>query len=264
MKIVQIQREVVLEPCSLEMFTYQIDPYAGCAHHCVYCYTQNACPVDWKNEVGVIPGLADKLEAGLEGIQPQTVYMGMNTDPYQPVEKRLGQTRAVLELLGGRGFSVCVLTKSDLVLRDADLLAGMPGSSAGFSVAFARDDLRKMFEPEAPPVESRIEALAGLKRAGVETYALINPVVPFVSEVGALLDLLGPHADTIWIYPLTMASPEDPNWLAARAVLERGFPEALAEIERAAFNRDYTYWQNLREELLSAAPGLPCDLEIRL
>ena len=264
MRVVETKRDSILEPCSLDLFNYQIDPYAGCAHHCVYCYTQNGSPVDWKTEVGLSPGLVEKLEAELENIEPQTVYMGMNTDPYQPAEREAQQSRRVLEILGRRGFSICILTKSDLVLRDVDLLGRMPGSSVGFSVAFARDDLRKVFEPDTIPVEARMETLARLEEAGIETYALINPVIPFITEVGAVMDLLSPHTRTIWVYPLQMASRDDPNWGAMREVLERAFPEALGEIERAAFARKDTYWLNLREELMAAAPHLPVRLEIRL
>ena len=264
MRLVDVRRDPVLEACSLDMFAYQVDPYAGCAHHCVYCYTQNDCPVEWRTEVGVVAGLADKLEAEVAGLQPQTVYLGMNTDPYQPAEKDLGNTRRALEVLGGRGFSACVLTKSDLVLRDAALLASMPGSSAGVSVAFAHDDTRAVFEPGARSLAARMDALAGLKEAGVETYALIDPVIPFVTDVGAIMDLLTGLADSIWIYPLRMASREDPNWSALRHVLERSFPEALGEIERAAFDGGASYWQRLRQELRAAASSVPASLEIRL
>jgi len=264
MRIVEIARDNILEPCGLDLFNYQIDPYAGCAHHCVYCYTQNDSPVDWKTEVGLSLRLAEKLDAELENIQPQTVYLGMNTDPYQPAEREARQSRRVLEILEQRGFSVCILTKSDLVLRDVDLLGRMPGSSVGLSVAFARDDLRKVFEPDTIPVEARIEALARLREAGIETYALINPVVPFITEVGAIIDLLSPHADTIWIYPLHMNSRDDANWRSMRDALERAFPEALGEVEGAAFDGQDAYWLNLREELLGAAPYLPVRLEICL
>jgi DNA repair photolyase len=264
MKIVEAGRDSIIEPCSLDLFTYQIDPYAGCAHHCVYCYTQNGAPVDWKTEVGLLPGLEARLEAELENISSQTVYMGMNTDPYQPAEREMRQSHKVLEILEGQGFQVCILTKSDLVLRDIEIIKRMPGSSVGFSVAFAVDDLRRVFEPDAPPLEARLEALARLKEAGVETYALIDPVIPHITEVGVVMDLLSPHADTIWVYPLHMDSRDDPNWRATRVVLEQAFPEALRDIERAAFDRSHAYWRSLREELRKAASCMPVRLEVHL
>lgn len=103
MKAVEVNRTTLLELCSLDLFDYQLDPYAGCAHHCVYCYTRNGAPLDWDAEVGVMPDLEERLTAELADIPKQTIYMGMNTDPCQPVEKDPSQTRLVLEALGRAG-----------------------------------------------------------------------------------------------------------------------------------------------------------------
>lgn len=264
MRIVEVERDRLLEPCSLDLFNYQIDPYAGCAHHCVYCYTQNDSPLDWDSEVGILEGLGGRLAAELGGIHPQTVYMGMNTDPYQPVERDLRQTRTVLESLACGGFAVCILTKSDLVLRDTDLIKSMPGSSVGFSVAFAHEKVRRLFEKGSGSTQSRTNALEGLKGEGIETYVLIDPVIPFMSEVGSLIERMTPHVETIWIYPLRMESRDDPNWRATRGVLERHFPEALLDIERAAFDSRDAYWEHLRRELLDIGSSLAPRLEIHV
>lgn len=264
MKIVEVTRQEAIEPCSLDFFNHQIDPYVGCAHHCIYCYTRNDCPVRWDSEVGVITGLAGKVAGELETIEPETIYLGMNTDPYQPVEEELCQTRMVLEELAGRGFAASILTKSDLVLRDTDLIKSMPGSSVGLSVAFAHDGPRRIFERATIPTPRRIEVLGALRAEGIETYALIDPVIPYVTEVGPLIDSVAPHSDTVWIYPLHMDTRGDPNWLATRKVLERRFPEALPDIERAAFDGDDAYWKRLRQELQAIGSGLAAKLEIHV
>lgn len=264
MRTVNVAREHVIEPCSLDLFDYQVDPYVGCAHHCVYCYTQNDCAVKWDSEVGVLTGLETRVDRELEAIPPQTLYMGMNTDPYQPVEDELQQTRTVLDMLGRRGFAVCILTKSALVLRDIDLIGGMPGSSVGFSLAFTHDGIRRVFEKDTIPTEERIEALAALKKEGIETYALIDPVIPYITEIGPLIDSVAAHVDSIWIYPLHMADRGDRNWLATREVLVRHFQEAFPDIERAAFDNRAPYWKQLRKELHAARSTLAPRLEIRV
>ncbi len=259
----EAERGSVLEECSLDLFTYQLDPYAGCAHHCRYCYTLNAAR-GREVEVAARPHLRRRLEAELARIPPQTIYMGMNTDPYQPVEDEHRRTRAALEILESKGFSVCILTKSDLVLRDLDLLRRMPGSSVGFSVAFVDEDARAAFEDNTIPLEARLEALAGLHAAGIETYALISPVIPLITDVDALIDRLDQCADTVWIYPLHMASRGDPNWRATRSVLERRFPDAVRVVERAAFDPGDDYWVSLCGALRKRARGLTCKLEIHV
>jgi DNA repair photolyase len=88
--------------------------------------------------------------------------MDWNSDRYQSCERIERQTRRVLELLAQSGFSACILTKSGLVARDADLLAAMPGSSAGISLAFQDEQVRQLLESAAPPNDVRIGALQAL------------------------------------------------------------------------------------------------------
>jgi DNA repair photolyase len=264
MRVVQIDRGAVVETCGLDLFNHQVDPYVGCAHHCVYCYTRNDAPLDWENEVGILPGLERRIETELAGIPAQTVYMGMNTDPYQPAEAELIQTRVVLEALRRAGHSVCLLTKSDLVLRDVDLIRLMPGSSVGFSAAFADEGARKALEGNTISLEARIEALAKLREAGIETYALIDPVFPGITDVDALIHRVAPYVAALWIYPLQMVCRDDFNWRATRDVLGRHFPEALADVERAAFDPEDEFWAGLRRDLEKRADGVGARLEIHV
>lgn len=264
MNIIDIERDRVIEPCSLDFFDYQIDPYFGCAHQCAYCYARNDAPLDWENEVGILPGLEEKIGTELASVARGTIYMGMNTDPYQPAEEDLGQTRKVLEALDREGFSVCILTKSDLVLRDSGIIKRMQGSSVGFSLAFADEDARSAFESDTTTLGARLEALEKLSEAGIETYALIDPVIPGITDVEALLEMLAPRVDTVWVYALRMTSREAPNWRATRDVLLARFPGALEEVERAAFDEDDDYWVALREELQERAGSLPAKLENRV
>ena len=131
----------------------------------------------------------------ISSIKPQTIYFGMNTDPYQPSEITFKQTRKALELLAERNFSASILTKSGLVTRDIDLLTKI--DSVGFSIAFQDEDVRKLFERRAPPNRERMDALKKIKEAGIETYTLICPVMPFITDVESLIDLVAPYSDTI-------------------------------------------------------------------
>jgi DNA repair photolyase len=254
----------VLEPCQLEGFHYQVDPYIGCEHHCYYCYALNQAETCWEEEILMHHDIAGTLSRELSLCKPQPVYMGWNTDPYQPSEAIHQQTRRVLELFAHRGFSVCVLTKSDLVVRDIDLLTTMKDSSVGISTAFQDEDVRCLFEAHAPPNEDRIKALKRLKDAGIETYTLICPVMPFISDVESLIDMVAPYADTIWFYGLSMEDEQGRNWQNLRAILARHFPQMAKQYREIAFSSDHPYWMELRTRLEQIQVDRELNLRIEL
>jgi len=208
--------------------------------------------------------IAGQLSQELSKLQPQTIYMGMNTDPYQPCEKTYQQTRQVLKLLAQRAFSVCVLTKSDLIARDIDLFKRMPGSSAGISIAFQDERIRQLFEANTQPTQKRIEALKKLKQAEIETYALICPVMPFLTDVERLIEMVKPYADTIWIYALHMENEIDRNWLNVRRILDHHFPDMTEKYKQIAFSKDHPYWVELRKKLEKLQQKRKLNLRIEL
>jgi DNA repair photolyase len=137
--------------------------------------------------------------------------MGWHTDPYQPCEAEYCQTRQVLELLLDKGFSANILTKSDLVVHDMDVLQSMKNASVSVSVAFTDDDIRRLFEANTIGTKARISALQKLKAVGIKTSALICPVFPYITDVNSLIDMLAPHTDRIWIYGLSILNRSDQN-----------------------------------------------------
>lgn len=264
MKAGMAPRGPVLRPCSLSGFTYQLDPYIGCEYRCHYCYTLNQTGTNWKNGILIHPDLVEELDRELSSLAPQKIYMGWNTDPYQPAERGRRQTRQALELLLRRGFSACVLTKSDLITRDIDLFRQMPDSSVGVSIAFQDEETRRYFEPKAPPNKRRLTALKALKEAGIRTYLLICPVMPFITNVEALIQQVAPVADTIWIYPLQFKEREDRNWQLVEEILCRHFPDLKESYGEIAFSTAHPYWAELRRKLHSLKEKLGMDLRIEL
>jgi DNA repair photolyase len=243
---------------------YQVDPYIGCEHYCYYCYALNQAETDWSQEVLIHEDIAGRLESELAGIPPQTIYMGWQTDPYQPCEAQCRQTRQVLELLLEKGFSASILTKSDLVLRDMDLLHKMNAASLSFSVAFNDNRTRRLFEANTMDTEKRIEALHQVKTAGVGTGALLCPVIPYITDAIQLINLLAPCTDVIWIYGLSIINRSDQNWLNIQKILNHEFPDLLERIESAIFSKEHTYWAQLRDELVKLKNEQQLNLNIRL
>jgi DNA repair photolyase len=234
------------------MYAYQCDPYVGCEYRCAYCYALNWAETEWAREILVHRNYASQLQTELSAIAPQTIYMGMNSDPYQPLEESCGQARQTLELFTETGFSACILTKSDLVVRDIKLLQKMTGSSVGFSFAFQNEEVRIKFEPYAPSNQRRITALKKLKEAGIETYALICPVMPYITNVETLIEVVAPVADTIWIYPLVMKSENGRNWKNVLSLLSENFPDLVKPYQQVAFEKDHPYWLDLSNKLEEA------------
>jgi DNA repair photolyase len=254
----------IMNPCTLENFDYQIDPYIGCAHGCHYCYVLEYAETDWSKEILYHADIADRLKSQLSAIPPQTIYMGWHTDPYQPCEAEYRQTRKILECLTENGFSVSILTKSDLVLRDMDLLQSMDGSAVSVSVAFNDEGVRRLFEANTKETAARISALQQLKDASIRTSALICPVIPHITDVSALIDLLADPADKIWIYGLSILDRSNQSWRNVKRILDNNFPDLKKQIETVVFSKDPSYWEILREELVQIQSDRNLDLSIHV
>lgn len=249
MKISTCSHRQVLVPCGLKDFDYQVDPYVGCEHYCYYCYVLQNAETDWTQEILIHQDIEGQLRGELDKIPPQKIYMGYTTDPYQPCEKDYRQTREALKLFLEKGFSAGILTKSDLVVRDVDVLKEMGDASVSVSVAFNDSDTLRLFEDNTLETRLRLEALGQLKNAGIKTSALICPVIPHITDVMQLVERLIPLTDVIWIYGLSIENPSDRNWENIKAILKHHFPEHQKEIEDIIFSKEHPYWARLRDDL---------------
>ncbi len=254
----------ILQHCTLENFDYQMEPYIGCEHYCYYCYVLNQAETDWTQEVRTYKDIKERLNVELAGIPPQTIYMGWQTDPYQPCEEDWGQTRQILELLLAKGFSASILTKSDLVMRDMDLLLQMPQAAVSVSVAFNDDDIRRLFEYRTIDTAQRISALAKLKSAGVRTAALVCPIVPYITDAVALAEKLQPYTEKIWFYGLSILDGSEKNWQNIKRILEMHFPEVREKVEAAVFSKEDPYWADLKRDLTALQKQRTMNLSIHL
>ena len=264
MKIRKCSYRPILVPCTLKNFNYQIDPYVGCEHLCYYCYALNQAETDWSKEVLIYANISGQLKRELENISPQKIYMGYYTDPYQPCEAEFRQTRQVLAQLLEKNFSVSILTKSDLVVRDMDLLQEMDHASVSVSVAFNDNGIRQQFEAKTIDTEARIRALQRLRAAGIQTSALICPVIPYISDVPPLIDMLESHTDAIWIYGLNMNERSDRNWQNVQSILHARFPDSNEQIQKILFSEGHYFWAELRQQLIELQKKEKLDLRIHL
>ncbi len=169
-----------LSPSGLPGIDYALIPYGGCEHGCGSCYGPEVTHTDireWRI-VRVRSNIADRLAKEVPNIEG-TVGIGTVTDPYQYAEKRFMLTSQCLEVLGSAGLRIHVHTKSDLILRDLDIISGMKGE-VGITVTTLDEKVSHVTEPGAPLPARRLGALKELTSAGVDTYALVGPVLMYL------------------------------------------------------------------------------------
>jgi DNA repair photolyase len=183
-------------------FDRSINPYRGCEHGCIYCYARpthaylGLSPgLDFETRLFFKPEAARLLEKeiGKPGYRPERVQLGANTDPYQPVERRLQITRKVLKVLSRFNHPLGITTKSVLVTRDIDILAPMAALNlvvVAVSVTTLDRKLARAMEPRASTPERRIEAIRQLSAAGIPTLVGASPMIPGLNdhEMEAILE----------------------------------------------------------------------------
>ena len=183
-------------------FDVSLNPYRGCEHGCSYCYARPtheylgfSAGLDFETKLLVKTDAADLLRSELEkpSWKPRPIAMSGVTDAYQPVERRLGITRACLEVLAEFRNPVVIVTKSHLVTRDVDLLrelAAVGAAKVNLSVTTLDGELARKLEPRAAAPARRLDAIERLASAGVPAGVMIGPVIPGLTdhELPAILE----------------------------------------------------------------------------
>ncbi len=183
MKIREIFAKTLLTKTAIPGFDYCVNPYIGCGHGCRYCYasfmkrfTGHLEP--WGEFVDVKINAPYLLRKQLKKARHGVVALSTVTDPYQPAEKKYHLTRKCLEALLDTQFSVNLLTRSPLCLRDMDLFKRFDNIEVGLSITTHDEEIKKIFEPCSPSIFSRVKALRALRQAKIGTYAFIGPMLP--------------------------------------------------------------------------------------
>lgn len=164
-------------------FEWTCNPYVGCTFGCTYCYAaflpQNRRPADeWGRWITAKKNAAALAEKHAPKLARQTVYMSSVTDPYQPVERGLQLTRGILEALAPHQPRLTIQTRGPLVARDIDVLTGFHSLRVNMSIPTDSERVRQRFEPKAPPLDRRWEALRQLKEAGICVGVCVTPTLP--------------------------------------------------------------------------------------
>jgi DNA repair photolyase len=175
-------------------FETSLNPYRGCEHGCIYCYARPtheylgfSAGFDFESKIVVKTDAANLLRAELESPswQPQVLVMSGVTDPYQPIEKKLGITRSCLEVLAKFRNPVAIITKNRLVMRDVDLLrklAEYHAAAVNISMTSLDPELRRVLEPRTSSPEARLDTIRRLRAAGVPSGVMVAPIIPGLND----------------------------------------------------------------------------------
>ena len=208
MDVTEIIAKTALVRSKIPGVDYAINPFLGCAHGCRYCYavfmrkySRQHRTAPWGSFVEVKVNIVEVLRAELRRKkQAGRALLASVCDPYQPVEETYRLTRKCLEVLSDFGWGIDILTRSPLVIRDLDILQAAPQVTVGFSIPTDDDRVRKVLEPQAPPIDARLRALRTLHAAGLHTWVFVAPMLPMNPD--RLYEAVAPHIDHLMVDPL--------------------------------------------------------------
>jgi len=195
----EVEARSALSKTGIPGFDYCLNPYIGCRHACRYCYASfmkrfTGHAEEWGEFLDVRINLPELLEREVRRKKKGIVMVSTVTDPYQRAEETYSITRRCLMILAKARWRVSILTKSPLVLRDIEVLSLFEDIEVGLTVTTDDESVRKVIEPNAPPLAERMRALSELRAAGISTYAFVGPILPikdppnFAAELGKIAD----------------------------------------------------------------------------
>ncbi len=242
MKIREIKCKSAIGKCGFPGGGLAINPYVGCGHSCVYCYARfikrfTGHTEEWGDFVDAKTNIVDILEKQLKSskYKGKRIFIGTVTDPYQPIEKKYKLTRNILQVLVDYKNPVSILTKSDLVLRDIDLLKKMKDIDVNFTVTTLDEKWKEFVEPNSPSTKQRLDAMKELTREGITVLAMMGPYWPVFTDPEALFkEFKKVRVDHVFTESLNAIGG---NWTGVEKVLKKNYPDLLPRIQKTLFDK---------------------------
>ncbi|QTN01343.1 radical SAM protein [Sediminibacillus dalangtanensis] len=195
-------------------FTHSLNPYSGCGFSCLYCYVREM-PIQtfrdstWGEWVDIKVNAVEKYRHEIKKLRKKhstvNLFMSSATDPYQPIERKAGITRGLLEeMVENPPDFLQIQTRGPLITRDIDLLVQLQEKCkvlVSMTIETDREDIKKLFAPYAPGIQLRLKTLKEVHEAGIFTQAAISPVLPFTPDFPKALENI---VDSIWVDTLNI------------------------------------------------------------
>ena len=246
-----VEAKSILSKSNLPVCDFSANPYVGCSHACRYCYASfmkrfSGHDEPWGQFVDVKRWKPLKNARKHDG---QQVFVGSVCDPYLPEEAEYGRTRALLEELVGSGMEVSIQTKSDLVLRDIDLISQLPGARVGFSINTLDEGFRSDMDA-AVPLARRLAAMKELHDAGIRPTCFISPIFPGLTDVPAIIEAARDRCNLVWLENLNLRGGYKADILGYIAEKR---PDLVPLYDAIYQKGDRAYWRELDAEVRAYA-----------
>ena len=260
MIIKEIKVKNIIVKSNLPVCEYSINPYIGCTHACKYCYASfmkrfTNHPEPWGEFIDVKYWDAIKNP---EKYKNKELFIGSVTDPYNLAEKTFKRTRVLLVELQGSGAKLSIATKSDLILRDLDLIKTFPDARVSWSIntldeAF-KDDMDK-----AVSIERRFAAMEAFHQAGIRTTCFISPIFPGITDVKEIIERAKGKCNLIWLENLNLRGSYK---VVIMDYIKKKYPSLLSLYQDIYNRNDYKYWEMLDTEISEYASKIGLDYVI--
>ena len=250
-EIREIEVRSIMTRSTLPVGGYSVNPYVGCTHACRYCYASfmkrfTKHPEPWGSFLDVKSWEPLKNPGKYNGSR---IVIGSVTDGYNPQEATFRRTRRILEELRGCTAEIMVCTKSDLVLRDLDLLKQFPKATVSWSINTLDEAFRADMD-HAATIARRIEAMKQTYAAGIRTVCFISPIFPGITDAKAIIEQVKDFADLIWLENLNLRGQFKGSIMA---YIRKKHPILLPLYEEI-YNRKRTdYWKGLEVDIAQYA-----------
>ena len=245
--IQKIEVKSVLSKSNLPVCEYSVNPYVGCPHACQYCYASfmkrfTNHPEPWGDFLDVKYWPEIKTP---EKYADKELFIGSVTDPYNPQEEIYGRTRALLTQLQGSGAKISIATKSDLILRDLELIKSFPNARVSWSIDTLDETFREDMD-RAVSIQRRLAAMKAFHKAGVRTTCFISPIFPGITDVKAIIQRAKAQCNLIWLENLNLRGGYK---TVIMDHIQKKYPNLLPLYWEIYDNNDRRYWELLDGEL---------------
>lgn len=237
----------MLTKSNLPVSDYSVNPYVGCSHSCKYCYASfmkrfTNHPEQWGTFVDV--KYWDKIKnpnkyAGKE------LFIGSVTDPYMPIEQKYKRTRAILEEMQGSGCKISIATKSDLVLRDIDLIKTFPDARVSWSINTLDENFKKDMD-NSVSIGRKLEAMKKFHEEGIRTTCFISPIFPEITDVKRIILKTKNYCNLVWLENLNLRG--DYKAIILNYIKEK-YPKLYPLYDEIYNKGKRDYWEKLNREI---------------
>lgn len=251
LKIKEVQAKSIVTKSNLPDSDLVINPYTGCMHGCIYCYARfmkrfTGHEESWGKFVDVKINAPDLIDKDMKKYKNEFITIGSVTDAYHPLERKYQLTKKILEKLLPYQPDFDILTKSDLILRDIDLLKKFKQLIIGVSLSVLDKNISKKLEPLASSPERRINTLKELRKNGIRTALFMSPMFPYLTDWKKIILMTKDFVDEYWFENLNLY-----------ASVKKEVYKFLSEIDKSLIKKydgiyleKNDYWENVRKEII--------------